>query len=101
MKISKVETLRLGEFPNLVWVRIHTDAGIIGLDHEAAGIGQRPFLPDFQGLPRVAQIVADKHFARRASASKRAGQCGGNLGWEQLRVRSCVEIQRHGLGMGQ
>src|SRR5229473_5897589 len=41
-------------------------ARIIGLDHKATGIGQRPFLPDFQRLPIVAQIVADKHFARRA-----------------------------------
>ena len=41
-------------------------AGIVGLDRDAAGIGQRPFLPDLQGLPGVAEIVADKHFARRA-----------------------------------
>jgi L-alanine-DL-glutamate epimerase-like enolase superfamily enzyme len=31
MKISRLETLRLGEFPNLVWLRIHTDAGLSGL----------------------------------------------------------------------
>jgi L-alanine-DL-glutamate epimerase-like enolase superfamily enzyme len=31
MKITVVETLRLGEFPNLLWVRIHTDEGLIGL----------------------------------------------------------------------
>jgi hypothetical protein len=37
--------------------------GIIGLDHEATGIGQRPFLLDVQGLPGFAQIVARKHFA--------------------------------------
>src|SRR6516165_1030166 len=39
--------------------------GIIGLDRHAAGIGQRPFLLDAQGLPGLAQIVADKHFACR------------------------------------
>ena len=31
MKVSAVETLRLGEFPNLLWVRVHTDEGVTGL----------------------------------------------------------------------
>ena len=31
MKITQLETLRLGEFPNLVWVCVHTDQGVVGL----------------------------------------------------------------------
>ena len=31
MKITGLETLRLGEFPNLVWLRVHTDEGVAGL----------------------------------------------------------------------
>ena len=31
MKITKLETLRLGEFPNLLWLRVHTDAGLVGV----------------------------------------------------------------------
>ncbi len=31
MRISRIETIRLSEFPNLVWVLIHTDEGITGL----------------------------------------------------------------------
>ncbi|HZO03143.1 MAG TPA: mandelate racemase/muconate lactonizing enzyme family protein [Burkholderiales bacterium] len=31
MKITRLETLRLSEFPNLVWVRVHTDEGLAGL----------------------------------------------------------------------
>ena len=31
MKITRLETLRLGEFPNLVWLRVHTDQGLVGL----------------------------------------------------------------------
>ncbi|MEE8171737.1 MAG: mandelate racemase/muconate lactonizing enzyme family protein [Alphaproteobacteria bacterium] len=31
MKITRVETIRLDEFTNLLWVRIHTDSGVIGL----------------------------------------------------------------------
>jgi L-alanine-DL-glutamate epimerase-like enolase superfamily enzyme len=31
MKIERLETLRLAEFPNLVWLRVHTDEGVSGL----------------------------------------------------------------------
>jgi L-alanine-DL-glutamate epimerase-like enolase superfamily enzyme len=31
MKITRLETLRLGEFPNLLWLRVHTDQGVAGL----------------------------------------------------------------------
>ncbi len=31
MKITRIETLSLGEFPNIVWVLVHTDAGFVGL----------------------------------------------------------------------
>jgi galactonate dehydratase len=29
--VTKVETLRLDEFPNLLWLHIHTDEGLVGL----------------------------------------------------------------------
>ena len=31
MKINKVETIRYEPQPNILWVRIHTDEGLIGL----------------------------------------------------------------------
>ena len=31
MKITAIETVRLDEFANVLWVQVHTDAGIIGL----------------------------------------------------------------------
>ncbi len=31
MRIQKLETLRIGEFPNLLWLRVHTDEGLVGL----------------------------------------------------------------------
>lgn len=39
MKISAVETLRLTEHPNLVWVRVHTDEGLTGLGETYFGAG--------------------------------------------------------------
>lgn len=37
MKITSVETVRLQEFPNLVWVRLHTDEGLVGLGETFLG----------------------------------------------------------------
>lgn len=37
MKITKVETLRLAEFPNIIWVRIYTDEGLVGLGETFMG----------------------------------------------------------------
>ena len=31
MKITALETVRLDEFPNVLWVRVHTDEGLTGL----------------------------------------------------------------------
>ena len=39
MKITRVETIRLDEFTNLLWVRIHTDSGEIGLGETFFGAG--------------------------------------------------------------
>ena len=37
MKITNVETIRLQEFGNLIWVRIHTDEGLVGLGETFMG----------------------------------------------------------------
>lgn len=39
MKIERLETLRVGEFPNLVWVRLHTDQGLVGLGESNLAAG--------------------------------------------------------------
>ena len=39
MKITSLETLRLDEFHNVLWVRVGTDAGIIGLGETFYGAG--------------------------------------------------------------
>ncbi len=37
MKITALETIRLAEFANLLWVRLHTDEGIVGLGETFLG----------------------------------------------------------------
>ena len=39
LKITAIETLRTVEFANVLWVRIHTDAGVIGLGETFYGAG--------------------------------------------------------------
>ncbi|MGD0107604.1 MAG: mandelate racemase/muconate lactonizing enzyme family protein, partial [Rhodopila sp.] len=39
MKMTSIETLRTEEFANVLWVRIHTDAGLIGLGETFYGAG--------------------------------------------------------------
>ncbi len=39
MKITALETLRTDEFSNILWVRVHTDAGLIGLGETFYGAG--------------------------------------------------------------
>ncbi len=31
MKVTKVETIWLDEFPNVIWIQVHTDEGLVGL----------------------------------------------------------------------
>jgi L-alanine-DL-glutamate epimerase-like enolase superfamily enzyme len=38
MKIAAIETIGLKEFPNLLWVQLHTDAGIVGLGETFYGV---------------------------------------------------------------
>lgn len=37
MRITGIETLRVGEFPNLLYVRVETDAGLVGLGEAFGG----------------------------------------------------------------
>ena len=37
MKITRLETIRLGEFANIIWVRLHTDERIVGLGETFLG----------------------------------------------------------------
>src|SRR5581483_3317537 len=39
MKITAIETLRTEEFANVIWVRVHTDNGLIGLGETFYGAG--------------------------------------------------------------
>ena len=53
MKITKLETLRIEERPNLFWIHVHTDEGLIGLGETfllASGGGVSPWTVLAEGL---------------------------------------------------
>ena len=88
MKITALETLQLAEFPFLFWLRVHTDAGIVGTGETLLGAGagrglhprQRRALPDRQGPARhrAARPHARQRLCRRARLRRRgARQLGG------------------------
>ena len=64
MKLQKLETLRLAEFPNLIWLRVHSDAGIVGLGetHRAAPSVEE-YVHEFIA-PRVMSSLAQKLFSQ-------------------------------------
>jgi L-alanine-DL-glutamate epimerase-like enolase superfamily enzyme len=39
MKIIAIDTIRLDEFPNILWVQLHTDEGLVGLGESFYGPG--------------------------------------------------------------
>ena len=39
IKVNAIETIRIGEFPNLLWVHVHTDEGLTGLGETFYGPG--------------------------------------------------------------
>lgn len=38
MKVTAIETIRLGEFPSILFLQVHTDEGLIGLGENCVGV---------------------------------------------------------------
>lgn len=60
MRIEAVETLRLGDHPNLLWVRLHTDNDLTGLGETYFGAG--PSEADIHD--RIAPIILGQDASR-------------------------------------
>ncbi len=89
MKIRQVETIRLGEFPNLLWVRVHTDQGLVGLGETFMGAeAVEAYLHEW-AAPR---LVGQDALAIEA----RARDLTGYLGWRgsgvETRGNSAIDI---------
>ncbi len=89
MKITQVETLRLGEFPNIIWVRLHTDDGLVGLGETFMGAAAvEAYLHEWV----APQLLGKDPLAIEA----RNRELTGYLGWRgsgvETRGNSAVDI---------
>jgi len=90
MKITAVETIRFGEFPNLLWLHIHTDEGLVGLGETFFG----PRAVEAQIHETVAPLLLDKPALQmdrhaRALQNQYLGFCGSGV---EMRAASAVDI---------
>lgn len=89
MKITALETLRLAEFPNLLWVQVHTDEGLVGLGETFMGAAAVEAYLHEWAAPR---LLGTDPLAIEA----RARDLTGYLGWRgsgvETRGNSAVDI---------
>ena len=64
MKITAIETIQLGEFPNLFWVQVHTDEGLVGLGETFFGADAAVAYVHESAAPRLLgkdPLAIDRH----------------------------------------
>ncbi len=89
MRIEAVETLRLGDHPNLLWVRVHTDAGLTGLGETYFGAG--PSEADIHD--RIAPIILGQDAIRIEFLNMKMQPYTGFTGTgAEVRALSAVDV---------
>jgi galactonate dehydratase len=89
MKVTSIETIRRDESPNLLWVRVHTDAGLAGLGETFYGPGAAE--------AHIHEVIAPYLIGEDALAIERhQAHLTGYLGFvgssAEMRGRSAVDI---------
>lgn len=90
MKITQIETIRVGQFPDLIFVQVHTDAGIIGLGETwYAASTVEAAIHDHFGPLLIGRDAADieAHWQTMFKLSDHAGYGGA-----ELRAISALDI---------
>src|SRR5215207_8895291 len=89
MKITKIETVRLTSRPTLIWVRVHTDEGLIGLGESWFGCAAVD--ADIHERIAAALIGADpsRIEARTRAARPYVGFCGTGV---EIRAVSAIDV---------
>jgi L-alanine-DL-glutamate epimerase-like enolase superfamily enzyme len=89
LKITKVETLRLGEFPNIIWVRIYTDEGLVGLGETFMGAqAVEAYIHEWAG-PR---LLGKDPLAIEARNRELTGYLGWRGSGAETRGNSAIDI---------
>jgi galactonate dehydratase len=89
MKITAIETIRIAEFPNLLWVHIHTDEGQIGLGETFYG----PSAAEAHIHEIIApQLIGQNPLLINRHHPKLIGYVGFSGAGAEQRGRSAVDI---------
>jgi len=89
MKVTKVQTIRLDRHPNLIWVRLHTDAGITGLGETWFGAG--PAEADIHD--RIAPLLLGEDPSRIEHFNRILRSYAGFFGTgAEMRAASAVDV---------
>jgi len=89
VKIEKVETIRVEEHPNLVWVRLHTDEGVVGLGETFFGArAVEAYLHETAAPLLIGQdpLTIDRH------AKRLTGYVGFASTGVEMRGNSAIDI---------
>ncbi len=90
MKITAIETIRLGEFPNLLWVQVHTDEGLIGLGETFFGPAAVEAYIHESAVPRL--IGSDPLRIDHHSKTLLDGYLGFSSSGAEMRGLSAIDI---------
>ena len=89
MKITALETIRLAEFGNLVWVRLHTDDGLVGLGETFMGAAAVEAYLHESVAPKLIGQDPLQIEARNASLNNYLGWRGSGV---ETRGNSAVDL---------
>ncbi len=89
MRITALETLRLGEFPNLIWVRIHTDEGVVGLGETFFGAATVETYLHEEAAPR---LLGENPLDIERLSRKLTGYVGFRSTGAETRGNSAVDL---------
>jgi len=90
MKITAIETIRLDEFPNLLWVHIHSDEGLIGLGETFFGPASAEAYIHEYAAPRL--VGSDPQRIDRISRMLLDGYLGFSGSGAEMRGLSAIDI---------
>lgn len=89
MKITRVETVRIEEHPNLLWVRLHTDEGLVGLGETYFGAATvEAYIHEFAG----SQLIGANPLAINTLSRKLDGYLGFRSSGAEMRGNSAIDI---------
>ena len=89
MKITRLETIRIAEFPQLLWVQIHTDEGLVGLGETFfSATAVEAYLHD----DVAPQLIGRDALAIDAIARDLVGYVGFRSTGVEVRSASAVDI---------